>query len=72
MKKNSTYRGFVACQDSLSRGFSRQEPWNGLPFPSPGALLDTIIEAASLALADRIFTTYPPGKPMIGSEELLK
>ena len=26
----------VACQASLSMGFSRQEYWNGLPFPSPG------------------------------------
>jgi len=25
----------VACQDPLSMGFSRQEYWNGLPFPSP-------------------------------------
>ena len=26
----------VACQASLSMGFSRQEYWSGLPFPSPG------------------------------------
>ena len=26
----------VACQAPLSMGFSRQECWNGLPFPSPG------------------------------------
>ena len=25
----------VACQALLSMGFSRQESWNGLPFPSP-------------------------------------
>ena len=25
----------VACQAPLSRGFSRQEYWSGLPFPSP-------------------------------------
>ena len=25
----------VACQASLSLGFSRQEYWSGLPFPSP-------------------------------------
>ena len=29
----------VACQTSLSMGFSRQEHWSGLPFPSPGDLL---------------------------------
>ena len=26
----------VACQAPLSMGFSRQECWSGLPFPSPG------------------------------------
>ena len=26
----------VACQVPLSMGFSRQEYWSGLPFPSPG------------------------------------
>ena len=25
----------VACQSPLSRGFSRQEHWSGLPFPPP-------------------------------------
>jgi len=25
----------VACQTRLSMGFSRQEYWSGLPFPSP-------------------------------------
>ena len=29
----------VACQAPLSVGFSRQEYWNGLPFPSPGSFL---------------------------------
>ena len=28
----------VAYQAPLSVGFSRQEYWSGLPFPSPGAL----------------------------------
>ena len=30
----------VACQTSLSVGFSRQEQRSGLPFPSPGDLPD--------------------------------
>ena len=30
----------VARQDPLSMGFSRQECWGGLPFPSPGDLPD--------------------------------
>ena len=28
----------IACQAPLSMGFSRQEYWSGLPFPSPGEL----------------------------------
>ena len=44
-------------------GFSRQEYWRGLPFPSPGDLPDPVIEPASPALAGIFFTTEPPGKP---------
>ena len=53
----------VAHQASLSMGFSRQEYWSCLPFPSPGDLLDSGIKPASPALAGRFFTTEPPGKP---------
>ena len=35
---------------SLSKGFSRQESWSGLPFPSPGSLPDPGIEPRSPAL----------------------
>jgi len=35
---------------SLSMGFSRQEYWSGLPFPSPGDLPDLGIEPGSPAL----------------------
>ena len=41
-------------------GFSRQEYWSGLPFPTPGDLLDLGIEPTSLSsseLAGRFFTT---------------
>ena len=37
----------VACQASLSMGFSRQEYWSGLPFPSLGDLSDPGIETRS-------------------------
>ena len=50
----------VAPQAPLSLGFSRQEYWSGLPFPSPGDLPDPGIEPESLmfpALAGRFFTT---------------
>ena len=40
----------VANQAFPSMGFSRQEYWSGLPFPSPGDLPDPRIEPRSLAL----------------------
>ena len=49
----------VACQAPLSLGFSRQEYWNGLPYPSPEDFLDPGIELASPALAGGFFTTGP-------------
>ena len=55
----------VAHQASLSMGFSRQEHWSGLSFPSPGDLPDPEIEPTSPALADGFFTTEPPGKPAV-------
>ena len=53
----------VARQAPLSMGFSKQEYWSGLPFPSPGDLPDLGIEPASPALAGGFFTAEPPGKP---------
>ena len=50
----------IAHQVPLSMGFSRQEHWSGLPFPSPGDLLHPGIEPASLtspSLAGGFFTT---------------
>ena len=46
----------------LSMGFSRQEYWSGLQFPSPGDLTDVGINPVSPALAGGFFTTEPPGK----------
>ena len=40
----------VICQAPLSMGFSRQESWRGVPFPSPGDLPDPGIEPRSPAL----------------------
>ena len=54
----------AALQAPLSMGFSRQEYWSGLPFPSPGDLPDPGIKPMSPALAGRFFTTAPPGKPV--------
>ena len=46
-------------------GFSRQEYWSGLPFPSPGDLPDPGIELDSLVLAGGFFTAEPPRKPFL-------
>ena len=49
----------IAGQAPLSMGFSRQEYWSGLSFPSPRDLPDGRIEPASLrspALAGGFFT----------------
>ena len=57
----------VARQALLSKGFSRQEYWSGLPCPPPGCLPDPGVKPTSLvssALAGRFFTTTPPGKPL--------
>ena len=51
---------------SSALGLPSQEYWNGLPFPTPGDLLDPGIEPGSPespALTGRFFTTEPFGKP---------
>ena len=40
-----------------------QEYWSGLPFPSPGDLLDPGIESRSSALQADVLTSELPGKP---------
>ena len=55
-------------QASLSMGFSRQEYWSELPFPSPGDPPDPGIEPRSPVspeLAGRFFTTARPAKPCV-------
>ena len=53
----------VAYQGPLSMGFSRQQYWSGLPFPSPGDLPDPGIEARFPALRADALPPEPPGKP---------
>ena len=53
----------VAHLAPLSTEFSRQEYWNGLPFPTPGDLPDPGIEPTSLALQAESLPLAPPGKP---------
>ena len=50
----------VAHQARLSIGFSRQEYWSGLPFPSPGDLPDPGIEPRSPTLQAGALPSEPP------------
>ena len=50
----------VTLQAPLSMAFPKQEYWSGLPFPSPGCLLNPGIQPRSPALAGRFFTSQPP------------
>ena len=52
----------VAHQAPLFMGFSRQEYWSGLPFPSPGDLPDPEIEPRSPALQTDALPSEPSGK----------
>ena len=52
----------AAHQAPLSLGFSRQEYWSGLPFPSPGDLPNAGIEPRSPTLQADALPSEPPGK----------
>ena len=54
----------VAHQAPLSMGFSRQEYWSGLPFPSPGDLPNPGIKPGSPALQADSLPSEPPCKPL--------
>ena len=49
----------IAYQASPSMGFSRQEYWSGLPFPSPGDLPDPGIQPGFPALQADALTSEP-------------
>ena len=53
----------VAHQAPPSMGFSRQEYWSGVPFPSLEDLPDPWIKRRSLAFQADALTSEPPGKP---------
>ena len=58
----------VAYQAPPSMGFSRQECWSGLPFPSPGDLPDPGNKPGSPALWAGALPSEPPGKPILTKE----
>ena len=54
----------IACQAPLSRKFSQQGYWSGLPIPSPDLALTKDWEPMSPALQMNFFLPLvPPGKP---------
>ena len=62
----------VAYQASPSMGFSRQEYWSGLPFPSSRDLPDPGIEPRSPALQADALLSEPPHekRDYVGSGEM--
>ena len=57
----------VAYQAPPFVGFSRQEYWSGLPFPSPGVLPKPGIEPGSPTLQADVLPSEPPGNPATNS-----
>ena len=55
----------VAPQASLSMGFSKQDYWSGLPFPSPEDVSDPGIEPGSPALQADSLMFELQGSPLI-------
>ena len=62
----------VLAEAPPSMGFSRQEYWSGLPFPSPGDLPNSGIEPWSPALQADTLTSELPGKPITNLYSILK
>ena len=61
----------IVYQSPLFTGFSRQEYWSGLPFPSPEDLSDPGIKPGSLALQANYFPSKPPEKPKFRMHHIL-
>ena len=53
---------YIAHQVPLFKGYSRQEYWSGLPFPSPGDLPDPGIKSRSSGLQADCLLSELPGK----------
>ena len=56
----------VAHQAPLSKEFSRQEYWSGLPFPIPGDLPDPAVEPGPPSLQADSLLSEPAGEPKNG------
>ena len=55
----------VACQAPLSMGFSRQEYWSALLFPSPGDLRDSGIQPGLLHCRQTLYHLSNQGSPYV-------
>ena len=64
----SIYILSLAHQTPPSLGFSRQEYWSGLPFPSPGDLPDPGIEPRSPTLQAEALISQPPGMWLVSMQ----
>ena len=53
----------IAYQPPPSMGFSREEYWSGLPFPSVGDLHDPETEPSSSTFLADTLVSEPPDKP---------
>ena len=53
-------------------GFSRQEYWSGLPFPSPGNLPNPGIEPGSPTLQADALLSEPPDTDVSGIVKVIK
>ena len=62
----------VSHQSPPSMGFSRQEYWSGVPFPSPGDLPNPGIKPMSPTLQADPLTSEPPGKPWSAGKKGVK
>ena len=62
----------VAYHAPLSLGFSRQEYWSGLPFPSPEDLPHSGIKPGSPALQTDSLPTESPGKSFLYNQHSVK
>ena len=58
VRSNSLRSHGLYSPPAFFTGFSRQEYWSGLPFPSPGHLSHPGIEPMSPALAGKFFTIW--------------
>ena len=62
----------IAHHAPLSVGFSSQEYWSGLPFPSPGDLPNPGIKPGSPTLQANALPSEPPGKPFHAKMGMIK